>query len=112
MRRVRHWHSLTLTGVAVGCAVLAVAAAGVPRFVAGIALSAYLPGRLAVTALLRREGSGSRLVLSLSLSFVATALVGFTLALTGSGFAAGPAATGLALWCVVCGAVAWVARCR
>jgi hypothetical protein len=79
----------------------AAAGHGPAQFVAGLVLSMYLPGRLAVAVLLPEADRYLRLTLTFALSLAATALVGLVVAATRTGFAPAHVANGLAGLCVL-----------
>src|SRR4051812_37557785 len=72
--------------VAALCGVLALVAPAPVRFGAGVLLALYLPGRLAVLALLPGRPGLLGHVLTVPLSLAVCALVGFSLAGTRAGF--------------------------
>jgi hypothetical protein len=84
---------------------------GAIRIAAGLVLSLYLPGALAVAALFRRRVDPClRVVLSVALSLATTMLVGLVVASTRLGFGAGTVWAGLLAMCVPLGVVTVIRR--
>ena len=81
------------------------------RLAAGLVLSLYLPGALAVAALFRRRVDPVlRVVLSIALSLAATMFVGLVVATVRLGFGAGTVSAGLLAACLLLAAAARVRR--
>jgi uncharacterized membrane protein len=81
------------------------------QIAAGLVLTLYLPGTLAVAALFReRLDPYLRVVLSIALSLVTTMLIGLVVASTRLGFGASTVSAGLLAMCVLLAVVAAIRR--